>query len=209
MPLSIQPDSPDGSSRGRLLPVVAWIFAFVASMVVVSVVVVTSSIAAFTDTTDTAGNTFSTGTVDLVDDDLAAVLFTATDMIPGQSVTDCITVTYQGTVANPGGVKLYTGGYVDSGDLDTYLNVTIEEGTGGSFGNCTGFALENTIETGGTLSDFDTTHTNYATGAGVWDPATTPVSKTYRFTVELDTAAPDAEQGESVTAATFTWEVQS
>jgi predicted ribosomally synthesized peptide with SipW-like signal peptide len=209
MPFITPLGSTNGSSRGRLLPVVAWIFAFVASMVVVSVVVVTSSIAAFTDTTDTAGNTFSTGTVDLVDDDSAAVLFTATDMIPGQSVTDCITVTYQGTVANPGGVKLYTGGYVDSGDLDTYLNVTIEEGTGGSFGNCTGFALENTIETGGTLSDFDTTHTNYATGAGVWDPATTPVSKTYRFTVELDTAAPDAEQGESVTAATFTWEVQS
>ena len=69
--------------------------------------------------------------------------------------------------------------------------------------------LENTIESAGTLSDFDTTHTNYATGAGVWDPVGTPESKTYRITVEVDAAVPDAEQGESVTAMTFTWEVQS
>jgi predicted ribosomally synthesized peptide with SipW-like signal peptide len=209
MPYNASIESTNGSSRGRLPAVLALVFSFLASMVVISMLVVTSSIAAFSDTTAGTGNTFSTGTVDLVDDDLGAVLFTATAMVPGDSVTDCITVTYQGSVANPSGVKLYSGGYVDSGDLDTYLNVTIEEGTGGSFGDCTGFTLENAIETGGTLSDFDTTHTNYATGAGVWDPASTPVSKTYRLTVALDAAAPNAEQGESVTAATFTWEVQS
>ena len=124
-------------------------------------------------------------------------------------MTDCITVTYQGTIANPSGVRVYSGGYTDSGDLDTYLNLTIEEGNGGSFGDCTGFTLENTIESGGTLSDFDTAHTNYATGAGVWDPASTPETKTYRITVELDAATPTAEQGESVTALTLTWEVQS
>ncbi len=199
----------DGSRGGRLPAVLVWVFAFCASMVVISVLVVSSSIAAFSDTTVATGNTFSTGTVDLVDDDLAAVLFNSTGMVPGDAVTDCITVTYQGTVADPSGVKAYSGGYTDSGDLGTYLNLTIEEGTGGSFGDCTGFTLENTVESGGTLSDFDTTHTNYATGAGVWDPASTPVSKTYRITVALDAAAPDAEQGESVTAATFTWEVQS
>ena len=71
------------------------------------------------------------------------------------------------------------------------------------------FRVGNTIESAGTLSNFDTTHTNYAAGAGEWDPAATPESKTYRITVELDAAAPDAEQGESVTAMSFTWEVQS
>ena len=195
--------------RGSVPSALVWLFALPISLVVVSVLVVSSSVAAFTSSTDNAGNSFTTGTVDLVDDDLAAVLFTVTNMEPGTTVTDCIEVTYQGTVANPAAVEIYSGGYTDSGDLDTYLNLTIEEGTGGSFGNCGGFTLENTIESGGTLSDFDTAHTNYATGAGVWDPAATPESKTYRITVELDAAAPDAEQGESVTALTFTWEVQS
>jgi predicted ribosomally synthesized peptide with SipW-like signal peptide len=179
------------------------------SLVVASAVVITTSVAVFTDTTDNTGNSFTAGDVDLVDDDSAATMFTVTNMVPGDSVTDCIVVTYQGAITDPAAVRLYSGGYTDSGDFDTYLNLTIEEGTGGSFGDCTGFTLQNTIETGGTLSDFDTAHTSYATGAGVWDPSGTPESKTYRVTVELDSAAPDAEQGESVTALTFTWEVQS
>ena len=185
------------------------VFAFLASMAVVSVLIVTTSIAVFSDTTNTAGSSFSVGSVTLVDDDAAGSIFSVTNMTPGQTVTDCITVTYQGTITDPSGVRVYSGGYTDSGDLDTYLNLTIEEGNDGSFGDCTGFTLENTIESGGTLSDFDTAHTNYATGAGVWDPASTPETKTYRITVELDAATPTAEQGESVTALTLTWEVQS
>lgn len=198
--------------RDRRSPAAAFLaigVALVASLVGISLLVVTSSIAAFTDTTSSTGNSFSTGTIDLIDDDLAAAMFSVTNLIPGQSVTDCIEVTYQGSVADPAAVKVYSGGYTDSGDLGTYLNVTIEEGTGGTFGDCTGFSLENAIESGGTLADFDTAHTNYATGAGVWDPSATPESKTYRVTVGLDAAAPDSEQGESVTAMTITWEVQS
>ncbi len=196
-------------TSGSVPSALVWLFALPVSLVVVSVLVVTNSMAAFTSSTSNTGNSFTAGTVDLVDDDLSAVMFTVPNMDAGDSFTDCITVTYQGTVANPSGVKTYSGGYTDSGNFDTYLNLTIEEGTGGSFGNCTGFLLENTIESLGTLSDFDTAHTNYATGAGVWDPVATPESKTYRITVALDAAAPDAEQGESVTAMTFTWEVQS
>ncbi len=179
------------------------------SMVVVSLMVVGTSVALFSDTTSSTGSSFSVGSVDLVDDDSAGTIFTVTNMTPGQAVTGCIVVTYQGTITDPAGVKLYSGGYTDSGDLDTFLNLTIEEGTGGSFGSCTGFSLENTIESGGTLADFDSTHTNYANGAGVWDPGSTPEAKTYRITVELDAATPNAEQGESVTAMTLTWEVQS
>ena len=195
--------------KGSLPSALVWLVALPISLVVVSVLVVSSSVAAFTSSTENTGNSFTAGTVALVDDDVAAVMFTVTNMDPGTTTTDCIEVTYQGTVPNPAAVKIYSGGYTDSGNYDTYLNLTIEEGTGGVFGNCTGFTLENTIESAGTLSDFDTAHTNYATGAGVWDPAATPESKTYRITVALDSAVPDAEQGESVTAMTFTWEVQS
>ncbi len=188
---------------------VARIVAVLGSLALVSWLVVTGSSAVFTDATSSGGNSFTAGDVDLVDDDLGSALFTVADMEPGQTVIDCIQVTYQGSVPDPSGVVVYSGGYVDSGDFATYLNLTIDEGSGGSFGDCSGFTYENTIESGGTLADFDTTHTNYATGAGVWDPASTPVSKTYRITVELDAAAPNAEQGESVTALTFTWEIQS
>ncbi len=165
--------------------------------------------AAFVDTADNTGNSFTAGTVDLVDDDSATVLFNVSNMVPGDSSTNCIVVTYQGTIVDPAAVKLYGSGYTDSSDLANWLNVTIEEGTGGSFGSCVGFTLENTIETGGDLIAFGTTHKNYATGAGVWDPAGTPESKTYRFTFALDGATPDSEEGASVTALGFTWEVSS
>lgn len=195
--------------RRRLGGAAAVAIAALGSMIAVSAIVVTASVAAFTDTTSNAGNSFSTATIELVDDDLDAAMFSVTGLVPGQSVSDCIVVTYQGDYADPSAVRLYSGGYTDSGDLGTYLNLTVDEGTGGSFGDCTGFSLDNTIESGSTLFGFDATHTDYASGAGVWDPASTPESKTYRVTVELDAAAPDSEQGENVSAFTLTWEVQS
>lgn len=182
---------------------------FLLSFLLVGFLVITGSRAAFTDTTDNTGNSFTAGDVDLVDDDSGSVMFNVSNMEPGDSVTDCILVTYQGSITDPSAVRLYSGGYTDSGDFADYLNLTVEEGSGGSFGDCTGFSLENTIESGGTVTAFDTTHTDYASGAGVWDPSGTPESKTYRITVELDAATPNAEQGESVTALIFTWEVQN
>ena len=175
----------------------------------VGVLVLTASRAAFTATTNNSANSLDAATVTLTDDDSASAMFIVSNMVPGQQEVRCILVSYTGSVADPAGVKLYSGGYADSGNFADYLNVTIEEGTGGVFGDCSSFAFEATIESGGTVSGFDAARTNYATGAGVWDPATTPESKAYRFTLELDPATPDAEQGESVTGLTFTWEIQS
>jgi hypothetical protein len=180
-----------------------------ATFALMSALVVTTSNATFSNVTDNTGNSIAAGDVDLVDDDTGSSIFTISAMEPGQTAIDCILVTYQGSVPDPSRVSVYSGGFTDSGDFATYLNLTIEEGTGGSYGDCTGFSSENTIETGGTLADFDTTHTNYANGAGVWDPASTPVSKTNRITVELDAAAPNSEESESVTGLTFTWEIQN
>jgi hypothetical protein len=174
-----------------------------------SVLVITTSQATFTDTADSTTNAFTAGDIDLVDDDLGSAIFTVVDMEPGQSVADCIVVTYQGSIPDPSRVSVYSGGYTDSGDFGTYLNLTIEEGTGGSFGDCTGFSLVNSIQSGSTLAAFNAASTNYANGVGVWDPSGTPASMTYRITVELDAATPNAEQGESVTGLTFTWEIQN
>lgn len=179
------------------------------SLILVSFMVVTGSSAVFNDTTDTSGIAFAAGDIELVDDDLGFVLLNVSDMEPGESVSDCIEVTYQGSIPDPSRVAIYSGGYIDSGDFDTYLNIMIEEGTGGTFGDCSSFVSETTIEPLGTLANFDTTHTDYTNGAGVWDPIGTPESKSYRITLELDSATPNAEQNESVTALTLTWEIQS
>jgi hypothetical protein len=180
-----------------------------AALLVASLLVMRSSDAAFTSTTANSGNSFSAGTVDLVDDDAATAIFTISNMKPSDTVQGCITVTYQGTVVDPSAVKLYSPGYTDSGTFADYLNVTVEEGSGGSFASCAGFVSDLTIVDAMTLSTFASTYTDYTNGAGVWDPSGTPESKTYRFTVALDGATPNAQQGASVTGLTFTWEVQS
>ena len=170
--------------------------------------ILTATKAAFSDSTSNAGNSFTVGSVDLVDDDSGSALFSVSNMVPGQAATGCITVTYQGTIANPGPIRIYSGGLTDSAALAAELDLMIEEGTGGSFGTCTGFVSSATIESGA-LAGFNTTHTGYANGAGTWDPATTPVSRSYRITITLPSDAPNSAQGQSITGLVFTWEVQS
>lgn len=194
----------DGEKRNWLAAGIAML----ASFMLVSFLVVGTSRAVFSDTTDNSGNSLTAGSVTLTDDDLGAVLFNVT-MLPGDTVQECITVTYSGTATDPSAVKMYSGGYTDSGNFGDHLDLVVEEGTGGSFGDCSGFNQENVIEPLGGLVAWDSTHTDYATGAGVWDPTGTPESKTYRITVTLDNATPNAQQGESVTALSFIWEVQS
>jgi hypothetical protein len=158
--------------------------------------------------TSNSGISLAAGSVDLVDDDAGSAAFTVSNLIPGASVTRCIVVTYQGSIPTPGPVRVYSGGYTDSGDFSTYLNLTVEEGSGGTFAGCTGFIASSTIESG-TLANFGAIHTNYTNGAGIWDPAATPESRTYRITFQLASASPNSEQGQSVTGLTFTWEVQT
>ena len=190
----------------------AWAFrvaiAFV-TLLLVTVQMVNTSRAAFSSTTQNAGNTITTGTVDLVDDDLGAALIVVPAMKPGDVVTNCIVVTYNGNL-DPNVVRMYSGGFVDSGDLGDYLNVTVDEGSGGAFGNCTGFTEDDAgAEFADTLTQFDALHTNYGNGFGEWDPTGAGQTKTYRISIELDPLTPNAEQNESVTAVTFDWEVQS
>ncbi len=164
--------------------------------------IVTASIAAFSDTTENTGNAWSTGTVILEDNDFGAAMFTVTGMKPLDVVENCIVVTYKGTLL-PADVVLY--GVSGGSGLDAYLDLVIDEGTGAAFGNCSGFGFTSNIFTG-TLTSFAATHTNFGNGAGVWDPAANPESRTYRFVVTLQDN--NAAQGLNATA-TFTWEAQN
>ncbi len=199
---------PQHSVKRRRIPVA---YAVIIAFVLSGVAVLSTSRAAFTDTTDNSGNSVATGNVELADDDSGVAAFAVTDMAPGDSVTRCIKVTYQGSIADPDLVKMYSGGYTDSGTLGDELLVTIDQGSatsGGDFTDCTGFDRQRRLYND-VLSGFDAAATDYATGLGNWNPSATPESRVYRIKVELPATATDAVQDSSVTDLAFVWEVQS
>ena len=185
---------------GRLLRASAPVAAFL----VVGALVVVGSRAAFSSTTANGSNSWSSGTVLLGNDSSGSAMFTVTGMKPGSSNVKCISVTYSGSLV-PATINLY--GVVAGTGLATYLTTTIEIGTGGSFSSCTGFTPTSTIYTG-TVANFSTTYTNFATGLATWSPSSTPDSRTFRFTVTLPSGTGNAAQGLNATA-TFTWEAQN
>ncbi|MFQ5967055.1 MAG: TasA family protein [Acidimicrobiia bacterium] len=190
------------AQRRRVIPPLLRFGAIAGALVLMSALVVTGSRGAFSDTTDNAGNNWAAGTVTITDDDTGSAMFNASNMKPGDSVTNCIVATYSGTLV-PADVRLY--GVSGGTGLDAYLDVTIDEGSGGVFGNCTGFVLS-TTPFSGTLATFAATHTNFTNGIAAWSPAANPESKTYRFTVTLQDN--NLAQGLNGTA-TFTWEAQN
>jgi hypothetical protein len=180
------------------------IVAAAASLVLVCIMVLRTSSAAFTDSTQNSGNSWEAGSVSLTDDDAGSAMFTVSNMTPNTSVEKCITVTYNGTVTTSG-VKLY-GQALSGTGLDTFLQTKIEEGSGGGFGDCTGFTATGTLYND-TLASFGATKTDYSTGVGTWVPTAAGQTKTYRFTITL--ADDNAAQGKTATNGVFTWEVQS
>lgn len=174
------------------------------SLALISVLLVRTTTAAFTDTTDNTGNVWSAGTVVISDDDSAATMFSVSNMKPTDSSTECITVTYAGSL--DAAVRVF--GTITAGDgLDDYLNLTVRRGTGGAFGNCTGFSSTEVVYTG-TVDGFTTTHTDFGSGAGSWAPTGGAPSDnmTYEFTVSLQDD--NAAQGLTSTVS-LTWEAQN
>ncbi|MBI3649323.1 MAG: hypothetical protein HY240_11345 [Actinobacteria bacterium] len=166
-----------------------------------------ATFAAFTSFGGNSGNTYSAGTVALTDNDAASAMWSVSGLLPGDTVTRCIRVTYSGTL--PTDVRLYAGSGPDP--LDQYLTFSIEKGTmpsGTGFPNCGGFSSEATIFSG-TLQGFRNTDVNFASGAGAYPGSqtrwNTGDSLAYRFTLTFNSAA---GQGLSSTAG-FTWEARN
>ena len=180
----------------------------------------TASRAAFTDTTDNTGNDFAAGSVIIVDDDAGSVLFNVPNLKPGQSIENCIEVEYQGSV--DADVRLYGANLATTTaqNLAPQLNLTIEEGTGGTFvatelgggeGDCTGFIASGTLTTAATdtVDEFATASSDFASGLSSWAPlGGSNDTRTYRFVVELDTNAPNTFQGMDA-QIDFVWESQN
>ena len=170
-----------------------------------SVLVVWSgSRAAFSAGTGNSGNAFSAGTVSLTDDDAGTAMVSAAGLEPGGAVQNCLTVSYAGSLAAAVKVYVAPGGLTGTG-LGTYLNLVIEEGTGGGFGSCTGFTAGSTDFTG-TVAAFAAASTSAATGVGAFSPSGSGQSQVYRVTATL--ADNDAARGLTAQLA-LSWQAVS
>ncbi|MFJ4221318.1 hypothetical protein [Curtobacterium luteum] len=192
----------------RAARLTAWI-AVPAALVASGVVVSTASYSAFSATTVNPTSNWTAGTVALSDDDANTALFTVTGLKPGSTGTNCIAVTSTGSL--PSTVKLYGTNAATTNALATNINLTVEQGTGGGFGSCTGFtpaATSGTLYTG-TVGGFGSTSTNFANGVGTWAPTgAASETRVYRFTYTVPTSAPNSVQG-GTAALGFTWEAQN
>ena len=169
--------------------------------------------AAFTATTRNAGNSWSTGQVLLTDDDLGRAGFTAENLIPGQTGQKCLVVTSGSNVA--GEVRAYMQNLSGSAQgLENYITFKVEQGTGGTFNDCTGFVPEAGALPAASLKALETINKDYATGGARWTTAGTPgESKTYRGTWVFNTTGLsqlqiDALQGARV-SMDMVWELQT
>lgn len=158
--------------------------------------------AAFSAQTDSAGNSFAAGTVALTDNDGGSALFTVTDMVPGDTETRCIEVTYSGSVDS----EVHVFGAASGTGLDAYLDLTIERGDG----TCDVFGNATPVWTGtnGDLGSFVGAATDFATGVDAWQPTGGGPDDMvpYRITVTLQD---DNNAQGLATSITFTWEAQN
>ncbi|SEE85158.1 hypothetical protein SAMN04489740_2785 [Arthrobacter alpinus] len=168
--------------------------------------------AAFTASTRNSGSSWSTGNVTLSDDDLGAAAFTVENIVPGQTGQKCIVVTSQSNV--PGVVKPYTQNLISAKGLENRIFFDLEQGTGGSFNDCTGFTPTSNNVPEMTIAALSTTTQNFATGGSPWATAGTPgETRSYRGTWRFDTTGMSQEEINALQGARvgldLVWELQS
>lgn len=172
-------------------------------------IISTASYSAFSATTSNPTSNWSTGTVQLTDDDSGVALFSASNLMPGDTGTKCITVTSTGSL--PAAVRLYGTAATTTNSLSSYLDLTIRQGSGASSASCDGFtpANQGAQVFSGTLADFASQRTGYANGVPTWSPAgTTAESRSFEFSYSLSSSTPNTGQ-DSRAAIAFTWEAQT
>jgi hypothetical protein len=165
--------------------------------------------AAISDTTDNPGNEFNAGTIDLVDNDAGTYMYQVDNAQPGDSVSRCIRVSYTGTLDST--VKLFMTTPIDT--LGPYVDMSVDVGTqaSSSFPDCTGFSSTANLYTG-TLSGFQTTHPDVASGLAYSpngaSPWTDGDSVVYRVTLTLQNSV--RSPGEDFSGMhTYSWEADT
>ena len=191
----------------RRFATIASLVAVPAAIAVSGLVVSQASYSAYSATTVNPTNNWATGTVALADDDTNTAAFTAANLKPGSTGTKCIAVTSSGSLAST--VKLYATNPATTKNLAANINLTISQGTGGSFGSCTGYTKLGADLYTGTLDQLGKSATGFTNGLGDWAPSgKNDETRTYQLTYTVKTDAPDTTQG-GTAALGLTWEAQN
>lgn len=187
-----------------------------AAILLAGVMVFQASNAAFSSSTRNPGNSWSTGSVALTDDDNGTAGFQVTNVTPGDTGEKCLVVTASSSVA--GVVKAYVQNLSPSAQgLEKYIKLKIEQGTGGSFADCTGFVVDPAVPVlpAASLATLSTVNSDYATGGSAWTTTgnASGESKTYKGSWIFDATGltqlqVDALQGAS-TSIDLVWELQN
>lgn len=189
------------------------IASFVAALLMISLLVMTGSRAAFTAQTNNPGNTFAAANGVTLTDDAVGTMFLVTGMTPGATVDNCIEVTFAGE--GPGDIRIFSGTSVP-GVLADVLNIEIVIGSGGGFvatelgndeGDCTGFTAGATVYSG-TLANFVTTQTDWSAAALAWDTNVQGNVQTYQVRVTMDGAADNSYALTTAGPVEFVWEAR-
>lgn len=196
-------DAPEQRRRPRWGGSVSAVAIVPLALLVATGLVWNTTSALFSTTTGSTGNSMAAAQVSLTDDDAGAAPFALTGLQRGATGARCVVVTYGGTVSAP--VRLYASS--SSGTLAPHITLTVEQGTGGSFGNCSGFSANTTLYSG-TLSAFASGSTSWSTGVGDWTPTAAAQSRTFRLTYMVSASAPSTAQN-STADVVFTWEARS
>jgi predicted ribosomally synthesized peptide with SipW-like signal peptide len=179
------------------------VLASIAALSLFGAIGVWGTYSAFTDTTQSSGSTFSSGTVHITDDDAGSAMFALTGMVPGTTSAKCINVTNAGDVPFSS-VALSA---ASSGALAGALQVTIDKGTGatgGASSSCASFSSTATGVVSGLLNALPTS------AAPFDDSSSWAVSavRSYRVTVKLDPLASGTYQGKTA-SLDLTWTASS
>lgn len=199
------------------------IIAGLLALALVGGLVIRTSSAVFTAQTDNNGNSLEAGTIVLTDNDGGTAALTMRNIAPGEYSRRCITVEYDGSL-DPEPVKVFstsafvttpaaTGPGTAATNMQNQVNITIEQGAAsstGGFNSCAGFVAGTTLVAGVPLTTWNASATNYATGAGTWDPALGPnQTRMYRITLELDLDTGNAFQGAQLSGINLSWATRS
>lgn len=116
----------------------------------------------------------------LTDDDGGQALFSLNALGPAGDSFQCLEIVYEGT-ARQAEVRLHA---TTSGDLAPYLDLTIERGSGGIFGDCSSFS-PGTVVYQGTLGDLAAEHDQWSSGVVVFNAVESPTVESLRITVRV------------------------
>lgn len=186
------------------------------AVIAAAALVYQASYAAFTGQTRNSGNEWSTGSVNLTDDDNGQARFRVSNMLPGDTETKCLKVTANASVAST--VKGFAINPVTSVQgLENRIKISIYAGNGGTFADCEGFTQLDPAAGGVIAVDAPLTQIaqldSFEEALGGWDVPSGTHSRTYKLVWRFDTQGMSQQQIDQLqgsrTGLDMQWEMRT